>query len=102
MQVPPRYSEHLALSYHLGGLDPLNDGPCRCFRPRSLHGTQPALDVTVIGFDAVIAVATRPLVTPLRHTTVGLQFTNGRRITPQPVSRKDQRRLIVGIGQFPM
>jgi hypothetical protein len=26
MQVPPCYAEHLALSYHLGGLDPSNHG----------------------------------------------------------------------------
>src|SRR5215472_12561938 len=56
MQVLPCDSEHLPLSYHLCTFDPLNYSPCGRCRPRSLHGTQPALDVAVIGFDTVIAV----------------------------------------------
>ena len=102
MQVPPRYSEHLALSYHLGGLDPLNDGPCRCFRPRSLHGTQPALDVTVIGFDAVIAVTPCPLAAPSFHAAICLELTNGHWITAQFVAREYLRRLVVRVRQCPL
>src|SRR5215469_13359747 len=102
MRIPPGNPEHLAFSDHVCCFDPLNQCPSYSRGSGSLHGTQPSFNVTVIGFDAVIAVATRPLTTPLRHTTVGLQFTNGRRTTPQSVSRKDQRRLIVGIGQCPM
>jgi hypothetical protein len=62
----------LSLSYHLGGLDRLNDGPCGSFRPRSLHGSQTPLDVTVVGFDSAITVAPRPLAAPLFHATIRL------------------------------
>src|SRR5262245_33590066 len=101
MQVLPRNAKHLALPYHLCGLDPLNHCPRRCGRPRSLHGTQPPLNVTVIGFDTVIAVAARSLTATPRHMTIGLKFTNGRWITPQSVSRDNVRRSVVGVRQCP-
>jgi hypothetical protein len=82
-------------------LDPLNDGPCRCFRPRSLHGTQPALDVTVIGFDTVITIAPRPLAAPSFHATISLELTNGCGVTAQSVARESLRRLVVGVRQCP-
>ena len=99
MQVLPCDSEHLPLSYHLCTFDPLNYSPCGRSRPRSLHGTQPALDVAVIGFDTVIAVAVRSLTASLRHTTFGLELTNGRWVTPQSVSRENVRWWIVGVRQ---
>jgi hypothetical protein len=40
MQVPPCLAEHLVLSYHLGGLDPSHDGPCRVrLAAPSFHAT---------------------------------------------------------------
>ena len=97
MRVLPCDSEHLPLSYHLCTFDPLNYSPCGRCRPRSLHGTQPALDVAVIGFDTVIAVAVRLLTASLRHTTFGLELTNGRWVTPQSVSRENVRWWVVGV-----
>src|SRR5262245_47325174 len=72
MQVLPRNTKHLALPYHLCGFGPLNHCPRRC-GPWSLHGTQPPLNVTVIGFDTVIAVATRSLTATPRYMTIGLE-----------------------------
>jgi hypothetical protein len=100
MQVLPCDSEHLPLSYQLCTFDPLNYSPCGRCRPRSLHGTQPAIDVAVIGFDTVIAVAARSLTASLRHTPFGLELTNGRWVTPQSVSRENVRWWVVGVRQY--
>jgi hypothetical protein len=61
VQVSPGNPEDLPFANHLCCLNPLNDCPCRRFRPWSLHGSQAPLDMTVIGFDPVIAVPSSAL-----------------------------------------
>src|SRR5215469_9541234 len=98
MQVLPCDSEHCPFRI-ICALSTPELRPMRSHRPRSLHGTQTALDVAVIGFDTVLAVAVRSLTASLRHTTFGLELTNSRWVTPQSVSGENVRWWIVGVRQ---
>jgi hypothetical protein len=62
----------------------------------------PALDVTVIGFDAVIAVAPCPLATPSFHAAISLELTNGGWVTAQSVAREYLRRSVFRVRQCPL
>ena len=98
VQVAPRNPEHLAFSYHLGCFDSLNHRPRRFRRPWPLHRAQPALDVTVIGFDPIITVAARSLAATARQATLGLLPDCGW-ITAHAITGEDVREPVVGIGQ---
>ena len=56
--VVPGNPEHLAFSDHLYGLNPLNQHSSRLDGPRPLHRPQPPLHVSMIRFDAIVAVLT--------------------------------------------
>jgi hypothetical protein len=73
--------------------------PSRCCRPRSLHRAQPPLNVPVIGFDPVIAVAASSLSAPRHNATLALKFPDRRRIAPQATSGEYTRSSVVRVGQ---
>ena len=61
VQVLPRDAEDLPFPNHVRCLDPLNHHPRRAAGSWPLHRSQAAFDVTVIGFDPIIAVAASSL-----------------------------------------
>ena len=61
MQVVPGNAASLSFANHVRCFDPLNHRPGGGCRSWSLHSAQSPLYVTVIGFDSVIAIASRAL-----------------------------------------
>jgi hypothetical protein len=57
-----------------------------------------SFNVTVVGFDAIIRVPLGSMSTAVTEVTFSLQFSNGRRITAQSVSRENVWCAIVEIG----
>jgi len=86
MAVLASYSEHLPLSDHPHRLEPLNDCPLRLLRPRSLYRMQATLDMTMIGFDPIIPVSSKPVTTALSNLAFGLQLSDCCRIAAVAVN----------------
>jgi len=79
-------------------LDPLNHNP-RFRHGPCLQRSQASLDRAMVGFDAVITVASRVLSAAGVHVTFLLQFADGSRIAAQSIPCKNSRRSIVRIRQ---
>ena len=59
----------------------------------------PALDMPVVGFNAIIAVAACSLSTMPPHVSLGAEILQRRRIAAHTIPAKHPRRAIIRIGQ---
>jgi hypothetical protein len=66
---------------------------------RTLHRAQASFDMTVVGFDAIIRVASDAMPTAVTELTFLLQFSNRGRITAQSISRENVRCAVFRIRQ---
>ena len=64
-----------------------------------MHASQASFDVAVVGFDAIVRVASGLMSTAVTEMTFPLHFSNGCRITSQSVSNEHAWYAVVGISQ---